>query len=734
LILEDNVCDAELAVRQLRRAGIACAWQRVETETAFRDALRESPPDVILSDYSLPGFDGASALAWVVREAPDTPFIYVSGTIGEERAIDALKHGAVDYVLKTNLTRLAPAVRRALEEAASRRARRRAEERVGRLTRVLRMLSGVNAAVVRIRDRTQLLQEACRIAHEVGDYAFAFVALIDPRTRCASAVAWAGAGAEARDQARFPVEAADTTDVSVTGRALRTGQSVVCESVLDATSGHACDERRFAADVNCLASVSLLIDDTPVGALTVGAAARDAVDDEELRMLEEMAANISFALQYLHQENAARLLAYFDPLTGLAKRTLFCERLARVLGRHAGTPSPVVIVAFNIERLGLINDSLGRHTGDRVVRCVADGLKRQFGDAENVAHLEGGAFAVMIQGQKSYEDAVRLLQDHLTAVCGRPLEVAGRALTVNLKAGLAHFPEDGMDAESLLQNAEAALHQLRTSGDRYLLYRREMSAEVLERLALEQRVCAALEADQFVLHYQPQIELTSGAIVGAEALLRWRDPVRGLMAPEVFLSVLESTGRIIEVGEWVLRQAAADLRHWQALSHRPLRVAVNLSPVQLRQPDFAARFLAIAPSPVHGAGGLDVEITEGALLEDPTFLARTLQTLRDAGVSVAIDDFGTGYSSLSRLSQLPVDTLKIDRSFTSRLVGDVTAQAVVSTIVSLARAFALSTIAEGVETLEQAKLLESLGCEQSQGYLHSRPVPAEQFEALLSAP
>jgi EAL domain-containing protein (putative c-di-GMP-specific phosphodiesterase class I) len=224
----------------------------------------------------------------------------------------------------------------------------------------------------------------------------------------------------------------------------------------------------------------------------------------------------------------------------------------------------------------------------------------------------------------------------------------------------------------------------------------------------------------------------SGAIAGAEALLRWHDPARGFVAPDGFLSVLESTGLILEVGEWALHQAIADLRRWQQLGNRPMRVAINVSPVQLRQQDFAARFLGIAQLRAQRFGGLDVEITEGVLLEDPDFLAGTLQTLRDEGVRVAIDDFGTGYSSLSRLSQLPVDTLKIDRSFITRLVGDSTAQAVVSTIVSLARAFKLGTVAEGVETIEQFKLLHSLGCEQSQGYLHSRPVPAEQFEALLT--
>jgi diguanylate cyclase (GGDEF)-like protein len=731
LILEDVAAEAELAVRQLKTAGMNCTWRRVETETAFREALRDLQPSLILSDFTLPRYDGSAALALAMREAPEVPFIFVSGTIGEERAIEVLKQGAVDYVLKGNLARLAPAVKRALDEVASRQARRKAEDRVARLTRVLQMLSAINTAVVRIRDRTQLLQEACRIAHDVGNYMCAFVALIEPRTRIALPVAWAGAGADLRHEVSFRVETETNEGETVTGRALRTGEAVVCDNALAPAGQQAYGERLQALGAGSFVSLSLLVDDTPVGAFTVGAAERDAVGDEELHMLQEMAANLSFALQYLHKEDAVRFLSYFDPLTGLAKRTLFCERLARLLARHAGANPELVVVAFDIERLGVINDSLGRHTGDMVVQCVADGLKQHFGDTESLAHLDGGTFAAMIAGCESYEDAVRLLHDRISAAFSRPLAVGGREIPVTVKAGLARFPENGADSEALLQNAEAALNKARKSGERYLRYRREMNSEVVERLALEQRLHVALGEDQFELYYQPKLSIKGEIIVGAEALLRWNDPQRGLVTPNVFLPVLESTGLIVDVGEWVLHQAARDLQRWRNMGLKPMRVAVNVSPLQLRERDFAARFFAAAGANLRGASGLDIEITEGALLDDPVFLTRTLQVLRDQGVHVAIDDFGTGYSSLSRLSELPVDTLKIDRSFTSRLVGDKTVQAIVQTIISLARAFELSTIAEGVETAEQLQILEMLGCEESQGYLHGRPMPARQLEALL---
>jgi diguanylate cyclase (GGDEF)-like protein len=733
LILEDAAVEAELAVRALETGGLDCAWQCVENETDFRAGLRDLRPDIVLSDFSLPRFDGMSALAIAAAEAPDTPFIFVSGTIGEERAIEALKHGAVDYVLKSNLARLAPAVKRALAEAASRRARHHAEERVAHLSRVLQMLSGINTAVARVRDRTKLLEEACRIAHTVGNYICAFVVLIEPRTRIARCAAWAGTGHDAQGELSFRVDDSGRTEVgeSITGRALRTGEVAICDDVSRVPGPWRFADTLDALAIRSIASIPLLIDDTPVGTFTVGGAEAGMFGEDEVRMLREVGANLSFALQYLYKEDTVRFLSYFDPLTSLAKRTLFCERLARSLGRHAGVKQEVVVVALDVERLGAINDSLGRHIGDRVVQFVADALKGNFGVSEWLAHLEGGSFAAAVLDCASYEEAVRLIHDRMTAAFGKPLAVAGHEIPVSLRAGLARYPENGADAETLLQNAEAALHKARNTGERFLRYRRELSAEVSDRLALERRLRMALEGNQFALYYQPKVSIATGELVGAEGLLRWNDPQSGVVTPAVFLPVLESTGLIVDVGEWVIQQAAHDLARWADQGLKPIRLAVNVSPLQLRDPQFAARFFAAAGRGATGAGGIDIEITEGALLDDTVFLGRTLQAMREEGVRVAIDDFGTGYSSLSRLADLPVDTLKIDRSFISRLAGDKTAQAVVGTIVSLARAFSLSTVAEGVEREEELALLRELQCEQSQGYLHSRPLPVEEFEALL---
>ena len=363
------------------------------------------------------------------------------------------------------------------------------------------MLSGINTAVVRVRDRTKLLEESCRIAHAVGNYICAFVVLIDPRTRIARCAAWAGNGHDAQGELSFRVDDSGRSEVgeSITGRALRTGEVAVCDDVTRVTGPWRFADTLDALAIRSIASIPLLVDDTPVGTFTVGGGEAGMFGEDEVRMLREVAANLSFALQYLYKEDTVKFLSYFDPLTSLAKRSLFCERLARSLGRHAGVKQEVVVVAFDVERLGAINDSLGRHVGDRVVQFVADALRCNFGVSEWLAHLDGGSFAAAVLDCNSYEEAVRLIHDRITAAFGKPLAIAGHEIPVTLRAGLARYPENGADAEALLQNAEAALHKARNTGERFLRYRRELSAEVADRLALERRLRTALDSHQFAL-------------------------------------------------------------------------------------------------------------------------------------------------------------------------------------------------------------------------------------------
>jgi diguanylate cyclase (GGDEF)-like protein len=729
LMLEDVPEEAEVLQRELHKSGLEFVARRVQTRLAFGEALEQFAPDLVLADSRLPAFDGRTALQMVRQKDPLLPVIMVTGALGDEAAVEFLIAGASDYVLKDRLARLAPAVQRALREAAMSRERQEAEQRIRRLTRVLQMLSGINTAVVRIREQPALLEEACRIAYQVGHYAYSFVALIDPGRGVARPVAWTGKGAESRNGVTFRVGNSPDEDGSVTGRVLRTGDVIAFDNAGD-YAGPISDVERIENVTNyCLASFPLLVDNTPVGAFTVASTQQGMLGDEELDLLQEMVANLSFALQYLHKDSALRYLSYFDPLTDLANRTLFCERVARLIAPPPSLSAETVVAAFNVPCLSLINDSFGHHIGDLLLQCVADRLRQRFDGNERVAHLGGGAFAVVFPNDAPPPAP----QDQIADAFARPLTVKGREIPAPVKCGLARFPTDGTAAETLVQNAEAALHAAQAGGSSYCYYRQEMSSSTAERLALEHRLRGALDRGEFVLYYQPQIHRRGQRIVGVEALLRWQDPERGLVAPGEFLPVLESTGLIVRVGEWVLRQAAEDSRRWRHFDLPPVRVAVNVSTAELSQPGLAARFLQLAGAHSGSGVDLDLEITEGELLHDSASVTEALQQLRARGVRVAIDDFGTGFSSLSRLSELPIDILKIDCSFVRRLTADRASHAIVSTIIALARSYDLDTVAEGVETPAQLEILAALGCEISQGYLHSPAVPAETIEALLRA-
>ena len=722
LLVEDGAEDADLVVHHLRKQGLRLVWQRVDTEAAMREALIRFQPDLVLSDFSLPHFDGLSALEVAREVTADVPFIFVSGTIGEERAVEAVRRGAVDYVLKSNLHRLGPTVTRALAEAAARR-------QLARLTRVLRMLSGINGAVIRIRERGELFSEACRLAVSAGGYSMAMVLLKRPGARRPiEPVAWNDSGGRGAALVRNWIAESAAQDDSLVKTLLKTGSPFICNDT-DQLSAEL-DMKRILSEAHLrsIVALPLSIDQTPVGALILAAPSAGILSDPELQMLREVAANLSFALQYLQKDRTVRFLSHFNPHTGLARRSLFCERVARLLA--SGRRLAVAVV--DVEQLSVINDSFGRHTGDHLLQQVAERLRRRFHDTERLAQFAGGTFSVLVDVTGDVTSLMSAVHAHLAAVFGRPFEVAGQPIPVSAKSGVALYPEDGQDANALVQNAEAALRNARTTGQRHLSYSARLHVQDKARLALEHRLRVALERSQFELHYQPKVGIETRRLEGVEALIRWNEPDTGLVLPGDFLPLLESTQLIVEAGAWVLEQAVRDCQHWRQHGLPPVRVAVNVSPVQLRHRDFVRRFFDICAPLTQIGCGLDIEITEGLLQSDGEEVEK-LKSLRQAGVRVAIDDFGTGHSSLSRLAELPIDTLKIDRTFTNRLPDNGSGRSVVKTILALARSFELTVVAEGVETHEELRLLRELGCDQAQGFLLAKPMPRDQLTGVLQS-
>jgi diguanylate cyclase (GGDEF)-like protein len=532
-------------------------------------------------------------------------------------------------------------------------------------------------------------------------------------------------------QLTYSIAESAAEDASIIGRVLRSGAPLIGNDLqtleMPLTARTALMDSGFRSAV----AYPLLVDRTPVGALMLTSYDVGAVGDEESRMLRELVANLSFALQYLHKEDEVRFLSYFDPLTGLAKRGLFCERLVRSLEPRIGRRGTPAVAVLDIEHLSTINDSFGRHAGDQLLQQIADRLKRHLDSTELLAHFGGGTFGLIMEAAGDEDEAVHWMRERVIEVFRAVFIVDGRGIPVDVKCGFARYPDNGSDANALVQNAEAALRSAKSTGEKYLPHRLDLSASVITRMTMEHRLRGAVERQEFELHYQPKVDVRSRQFRGLEALVRWRDPEAGLVMPSAFLSLMESSGLIVPLGDWILRQAATDLRRWQGAGLTPGRIAVNISPVQLRRRAFADHLLDLVGEWRDEDTGIDIEITEGVLIDDVSSAVSQLRVLRRSGVRVAIDDFGTGYSSLSRLAELPVDMLKIDRSFVNQLTTSGAGRTVAETIIALGKAFNMTTLAEGVETKEQFEMLEHLGCDQSQGYLHSRPLAVADIEPLL---
>jgi diguanylate cyclase (GGDEF)-like protein len=420
-------------------------------------------------------------------------------------------------------------------------------------------------------------------------------------------------------------------------------------------------------------------------------------------------------------------------LTGLANRSLFLERTAQNIRSASSNGRKLALFLIDLERFKNINDSLGRAAGDALLRQVAEWLTRNVGDANLVARVGADHFGVILPDVKRVSDVASLLEKTIQAFMAHPFRLEDAVFRIAAKVGVALFPDDGADADTLFRNAESALKKAKLSGDRYLCYAQQMTASVASRLTLENQLRQALERNEFVLHYQPKVKLSSGELMGAEALLRWNDPRTGLVPPVRFIPILEETGLIYDVGRWALDEAIATYRRWREAGRRAVRIAVNVSPLQLRNRDFVAEIERAIGADALAAAGLELEITESVIMEDVRLSIASLRAIRELGVRIAVDDFGTGFSSLSYLARLPVNTLKIDRSFVIDMVAGPEGLALVSTIINLAHSLKLNVVAEGVETEEQSRLLRLLNCDEMQGYLFSKPILASEIEAMIRA-
>ncbi|HXM80928.1 MAG TPA: EAL domain-containing protein [Burkholderiales bacterium] len=606
--------------------------------------------------------------------------------------------------------------------------RKQAEAKIQRLTRVHAVLSGINAAIVRIRDRHELFQEACRIAVEDGGFLMVWIGIVDREAEVVKPVASAGDVRDFFHAAPLAVIENKSGGHGLAGRAIRAMKPMISNDV-ESDPQRLMRRELNERGIQSVAVIPLIVGEEAVGVLALYAAEVGAFDDEEMRLLLELAGDVAFALEHIDKAEKIDYLSYYDSLTGLANRTLFHERLEQSILNSAQERRTLGLVLFDIERFKSINDSLGRQAGDALLKQIAGRMTQYSASAARAARIGADQFAQLVPDMQA-DEFPRFIEKRLGEIFGEPFRVNDTELRISARVGIAIYPDNGADADTLFRNAEAALKKAKATGERYMFYEQAMTARFAEKLTLENKLRQALENEEFVLHYQPKVELEARKIVGVEALIRWQSTELGLVPPMKFIPLLEETGLILQVGSWALRRAAFDHRTWVEQGLKPPRVAVNVSPIQLRQRDFVrmveqAIMEGVAPT------GIDLEITESLIMEDIRANIEKLILLRKLGIQVAIDDFGTGYSSLSYLARLPVETLKIDRSFVITMLEDPNTTTLVQTMITLAHSFRLKVVAEGVDSEDQAKILRLLGCDQMQGYLFSKPLPVEALIPLL---
>jgi len=812
LMLEDDPVDAELATQALLASGIVFSSRRVDTRETFIAALEEFGADIVLADYNLPAFDGLAALAIARDTTPDVPFIFVSGAMGEEFAIETLHRGAADYVLKNHLGKLAPAVTRALQEAAERHLRRRAETKLAASEERFRKIAESAQDGLIIVDRDEAITYWNPAAEKMFGYGAAEAlgqsmhGLLTPaRYRDAYRQGWDGfretgqgrligqtlvLSALRKDGEEFPVEVS-ISSVAIEGRwfaigilrdiserhraeAVRRELAAIVESTEDAIIGKTVDGRittwnngaakmyGYSADEIVGKSVKVLApqggEQEIVDLLAIVESGKSVVHYETTRLRKDgRQIDVSLSLSPIRDSEGAirgistiarditerkaaerqiEHLAFYDLLTQLPNRRLLLDRLQQALAGTTRSRREGALLFIDLDNFKILNDTCGHDVGDQLLVEVAQRLVASVREGDTIARVGGDEFVVMLEDlsenpQEAAAQAKDVGEDILAAL-DRPYTIAGNVQHSTPSIGVTLFSNTGDSVDEILKQADIAMYQAKSAGRNTLrFFDPEMQATLAARALLETALRLGIKERQFVLHYQPQVDRARG-VIGAEALLRWVHPERGMVSPTQFIPLAEETGLILRIGQWVLEAACARLKVWAGDPRtRDLRLAINVSVRQFRQEDFVEQVTLALENSGAPAARLKLELTESVVLDDIEDAVRKMQALKRLGVGFSMDDFGTGYSSLSYLTRLPFDQLKIDQSFVRNLPDSPNDAAVAQAIITLAESLGLAVIAEGVETEAQLAFLERHGCPTYQGYLFSRPVELAQFERLV---
>ncbi|MGV8862889.1 MAG: bifunctional diguanylate cyclase/phosphodiesterase [Pseudomonas sp.] len=607
-----------------------------------------------------------------------------------------------------------------------------------KLNRDLRLLSRCNTALVHAEDEYTLLAEICHLCVDRDNYLMAWVGYAEQdEAKRVRPIAQAGYDNGYLDG--INISWADTENgQGPTGMAIRTGQLNISQDILNSPRMAPWRETANQHGYQSSVALPLICDAKVLGALTIYASEAHAFDPEELKLLQELANELAYGIMALRTraEHAAAketlaFLAHYDPLTHLPNRLLLRDRFEHAVLASRSENTTLTVLYLNLDHFQRINNSLGYAVGDQILVMVVERLWQCIPMTATISRINGDEFVVLLTGNYDVAEIIGFA-NAIQEVFVEPLEIDSHKLSISFSIGIGLFPNDGEDFDTLFNNAHTAVNSAQEAGrNTYRFFTREMNIGLIEQVRLTGGLSNALRNHEFVLHYQPQIDIRSGRIIGAEALIRWQHPVDGLVPPGKFIPLAERSGHIVQIGEWVLNEACRQARIWQSQYSPAPVIAVNLSGLQFKR----GNVLEVVSAALARSGlrpdRLELELTESILLQDVDATIETLRGLKAMGVKLSIDDFGTGYSSLSYLKQLAVDKLKIDQSFVQDMLTDPDGASIVKAIIQLGHTLQLTVIAEGVEIDAQLSFLDESGCDEAQGYLFSRPVPADQLARLL---
>jgi diguanylate cyclase (GGDEF)-like protein/PAS domain S-box-containing protein len=683
LLIEDNPGDARLLQEMFRDHGGAATrltWIQAMGEAEAHLAANEV--DAILLDLGLPDVQGLDAVRRARAAAPLVALVVLTGLDDESAAAAALQEGAGDYLIKGEI-----------ETRSLMRSLRYAIERQT-------MQTVMNAISARAIATLNCIGDAVACTDMSGTVTFLNLA-------AETMTGWSSRQAQGRPMADVFQILDGTTRMSVLSP-VDVGARWLATIHLPS---HAVLIRRDGFETAVEDSIAPIRDRNGLetGAVFV---LRDAT------RTRAMTKEITYAAEH-------------DFLTGLPNRIVLNGRISQAIAAGLRNNTKAALLFLDIDGFKHINDSLGHAVGDKLLQSIAKRLVLCVRGSDTISRQGGDEFVVLLGKMNERAGAVTSSKRLLAAVA-QPHSIDGHDLHVTASIGISVYPDDGLDAETLIKNADTAMYQAKASGRQgYQFFKPAMNVRAVERQSIEEGLRRAVERGEFVLHYQPKVNLASGAISGMEALLRWQHPVRGLIAPAQFIPVAEDCGLILSIGAWVLREACAQAKTWLDAGLPAAKMAVNVSGIEFQDSGFANRIFRILEESGLPSAALEVELTESVLMKSSEHAVEILGALHERGVTLAIDDFGTGYSSLSYLRRFPIDVLKIDQSFIRQISRDGDDSAIVTAVIGLAKNLKLSVVAEGVETVEELDFLRAQRCDEVQGYYFSQPVPAPVFEQLL---